>query len=322
MSNELTVGLAQIAPHWLRREPTLQKVADWIRKGGEQGCDLLVFGECLVPGYPFWLEHTGGARFNNDLQKQLYAHYLSEAVDIDAGHLDPVCQAARDAGTMVMLGCYERPRERGGHSGYCSLVTISREGEVLNSHRKIMPTYDERLVWAIGDGHGLRTFPLGDFTVGGLNCWENWLPLLRASLLGMGEDLHVAVWPGSPHNTVDITRFAAMEGRSFVVSVSGLLGKEHVPDDIPHAELLRNSLPEWMGSGGSCLAGPDGAWLIEPLGAEEKLVTATVAHDRVLQERQNLDVVGHYSRPDITRLVLNRDRQSTLHFENGSDRLS
>ena len=229
MSSELTIGLVQIAPHWLRREPTVEKVASWVRRGGEQNCDLIVFGECLVPGYPFWLEHTDGARFNSDLQKQLYAHYISEAVDVEAGHLQPVCDAARETESMVMLGCYERPRERGGHTGYCSLVTISKAGEILNSHRKVMPTYEERLVWGIGDGHGLQTFPLGDFTVGGLNCWENWLPLLRAALHGQGEDLHVAVWPGSPRNTVDITRFAAMEGRSFVASASGLLGRQHVP---------------------------------------------------------------------------------------------
>ncbi|MEL6107157.1 MAG: carbon-nitrogen hydrolase family protein [Planctomycetota bacterium] len=312
MSDELTIGLAQIAPIWLRRDPTIEKVASWVRKGGEQQCDLIVFGESLIPGYPFWLEHTEGARFDNDFQKQLFAHYLSEAVDLEAGHLNPICEAAREVGTAVMLGCYERPRDRGGHTGYCSLVTISQTGEILGSHRKVMPTYDERLVWGIGDGHGLKTFPLGPFTVGGLNCWENWLPLLRAALLGQGEDLHVAIWPGSPRNTVDITRFAAMEGRSYVVSVSGLLGNQHLPDDIPHAATLRDALPDWMASGGSCLARPDGSWLIEPLGAEEKLVTATVTHEQVLQQRQNLDVVGHYSRPDITRLIVNRERQSTI----------
>ena len=106
-----------------------------------------------------------------------------------------------------------------------------------------------------------------------------------------------------------------MEGRSFVVSASGLLGKQHVPDDIPHAERLREALPEWMATGGSCLAAPTGEWLIEPLGQEETLVTAKIDYEHVLQERQNLDVVGHYSRPDVTQLVVNRQRQSTVRFD-------
>lgn len=315
MTSAITIGLAQIAPVWLLREPTIDKVVSWIQKGADQGCDVIAFGETLIPGYPYWTEHTDGARFNHPLQKEMFAHYVEQAVCIPEGHLDRICQIAKKTKTMVLAGCYERAMDRGGHSGYCSLVTISNEGEILNAHRKVMPTYEERLVWGIGDGHGLRTFRHGEFTIGGLNCWENWMPLMRAALQGQGEDLHFAVWPGNVRNTKDITRFMAMEGRSFVASVAGLLKKSDFPDEIPHVEVLRDSCPEVLANGGSCVAGPDGEWIIEPVDSKEQLLTVTLEYDFVRRERHNFDPAGHYSRPDVTELRINRARQSTVRIE-------
>ncbi len=126
------------------------------------------------------------------MQKRLYAHYAEQSVVIERGDLDPLRRECRQHGIAAYVGTMERASDRGGHSLYCSLVYIDAEGEIGSVHRKLMPTYEERLVWAPGDGHGLRTHQLGAFTVGGLNCWENWLPLVRASLYGQGEDLHVA----------------------------------------------------------------------------------------------------------------------------------
>jgi nitrilase len=236
-------------------------------------------------------------------------------VDIDAGHLAPVQDRAREHGIHVLVGCYERPEDRGGHTGYCSLVSIDAQGAVQNVHRKVMPTYEERLSWGIGDGHGLKVFPVGPFKVGGLNCWENWIPLLRASLQGQGEDLHVAVWPGSPGLTRDITRFMALEGRSFVLSVCCTLTREEIPEGIPHRDLIVDSVPEQMAGGGSCIAGPTGEWLIEPADASEQLLVAELSLGTVYEERQNFDPAGHYSRPDVVRLQVNRERQSILADE-------
>ncbi len=274
-----------------------------------------MFGEALVPGYPFWVERTDGARFDSALQKELYAHYLDQGVSIDDGHLDPVCKAAARHGMAVYLGTMERAANRGGHSLYCSMVFVDAQGHVASVHRKLMPTYEERLVWAIGDGHGLRTHKLGAFTAGGLNCWENWLPLARSALYALGEDLHVAIWPGNRRNTEDITRFIARESRSFVVSVSGIMRRQDIGDDIPHAALLRESADDVMADGGSCLAAPTGEWLLEPETGVESLRVATIDHRLVLEERHNLDVAGHYSRPDVTRLVVDRKRQATAEFD-------
>ncbi len=312
MTDFLTIGFAQIAPVWLDRERTLEKVLHWAGEAGRQGCQMLAFGEALVPGYPFWVELTDGARFNDARQKELFAHYARHAVQIEAGHLDGLRAAAARYGMAIYLGCIERPADRGGHSLYASLVYIDPQGGVGSVHRKLMPTYEERLVWSAGDGHGLRVHRLGAFTVGGLNCWENWMPLPRAALYAQGEDLHVAVWPGSVHNTRDITRFIAKEGRSYVLSVSGLLRREDILEHVPYADQIRAASREVLADGGSCLAGPDGEWLIEPLEGEEGLRLAVVEHPRVLEERQNFDPAGHYARPDVTRLLVNRERQGTL----------
>ena len=311
----LRIGLAQVAPAWLNRRATLDKVCAWITDAADRNCDLVVFGEALVPGYPFWVERTDGARFESDLQKSLYAHYVSQGVCIEDGDLDPVCAVASKHGIAVYLGVMERAANRGGHSLYCSLVYIDANGQISSVHRKLMPTHEERLVWAIGDGNGLRAHRLGDFTVGGLNCWENWLPLPRASLYAQGEDLHVAVWPGSRRNTADITRFIAREGRSFVVSVSGLMRRSDIDPALPHGDLLIEAADEIMADGGSCVAGPDGEWILEPVVGREALEVVEIDHRRVLEERHSLDVAGHYSRPDVVRLTVNRKRQTTAEFD-------
>lgn len=310
----LTVGLAQIAPAWLDKAAGTRKIVDWIDRAGGEGCDLVVFGEALLPGYPFWVERTDGARFESSLQKALYAHYVEQAVVPERGDLEPIREAARRNRCAVYVGTIERAADRGGHSLYCSMVYVDKDGAIGSVHRKLVPTYEERLVWSPGDGHGLRTHALGPFTVGGLNCWENWLPLARAALYAAGEDLHVAIWPGSKRNTADITRFIAREGRSFVVSVSGLMRRSDIGDDLPHVDLLREAADDVMADGGSCIAAPNGDWLLEPETGVESLRVAVLDHRQVLGERQNLDVAGHYSRPDVTELRVDRTRQSTVTF--------
>lgn len=307
------VGAAQISPVWLDRDRTLEKVVQYIRKAADSRCDLVVFPETLVPGYPFWHEQVNPSLF--DLHGQIHALYLEEAIQIEAGHLDEVCRVARDREISVVLGVAERPTDRGGHSIYCSAVTIDPAGTILSVHRKLVPTYWERMSWANGDGHGLVTHRMGEFTVGALNCNENWMPLSRVALYAQGEDLHVALWPAYPANTVDVTRLIAMEGKSYVVSVAGVLRCDDVPDLIPGADLLRHG-GEFLAVGGTCVAAPDGSWVVEPVMYEERLVVAELDHAVVRASRQGLDVAGHYSRPDVTHLVIDRRRQGIATFTN------
>ena len=318
----LKVGAAQIAPVWLNREKTLDKIIQWVEKAAANGCDLVTFGEALLPGYPFWIERTEGAIFESNKQKEFHAIYLDNAVQLEAGHLDRLVEASRDLGINVITGCIERPAWRGGHSVYACLVHIDQKEGIVVAHRKLRPTYEERLSWSPGDGHGLRVHRVGAFTVGGLNCWENWMPLARAAMYGQGENLHVAIWPGSKRNTQDLTRHIAIEGRSFVISVSGLMRPEDVPEDFPYREEILNYGGTFsstsggpLADGGSCIAGPDGQWICEPLVGEEGLLSAEIDLQEVYRARQSFDPFGHYSRPDVLKLVVNRERRSGIEFE-------
>ena len=311
----LKVGLAQISPVWLDKNKTIDKIISYIDEAGKLDCELLVFGEGLLPGYPFWLSFSNGAEFNSKFHKEIQAHYISNSVEIQFGDLDSICESAKKNKLAIYLGTIERAEDRGGHSLYCSLVYINEHGDIKSVHRKLQPTYEERLTWAAGDGHGLRVHSLKKFTLGGLNCWENWMPLSRSALYGQGENLHVAVWPGNEYNTVDITRFAAIEGRSYVLGVCSLMSKNDFPTDTPHYEELIKLAPEQMANGGSCIAGPDGNWIIPPTTLKEGLLTAELDFNFVLEERHNFDVAGHYSRPDVTQLTLNQNRQSFLTVE-------
>jgi nitrilase len=286
----------------------------YINKAGKLSCDLVVFGEALLPGYPFWLAATGGAKWNDPLQKKIFAHYASQSICIENGDLKTICDAAAKNHTSIYLGIIEGPANR-GHSLYCSLVYIDKEGNIQSVHRKLMPTYDERLVWSIGDGNGLKCHKMGNFALGGLNCWENWMPLPRTALYAQGEDVHIAVWPGSIRNTEDITCFIARESRSYVISVSALMRKENIPVDLPFYSEIIDQMPEEMTDGGSCVAGPDAEWLLPPQVNTEDLFTVEIHAEKIRMERQNFDPSGHYSRPDVLQLKLNSHRQQTLETD-------
>ncbi len=313
-SNTLLIAAAQIAPVWGNRSATLDKILGAVSEAAKAGANLVAFGEALLPGYPFWLDFTGGAKFNNSAQKAMHAHYIEQAVDISGGDLAPLQKLCAEKNIAVYLGAIERAADRGGMSLYCAMVYISETGEIGSVHRKLMPTYEERLAWSIGDGHGLVTHKLGAFTVGGLNCWENWMPLARAAMYAQGENLHVACWPGSIRNTQDLTPVIAKEGRSFVLSVSALMSISDFPDSTPLLDEIKANAPEQITDGGSCLAGPDGKWIIEPVVGKEGVFTAEIDIVQVREERQNFDPMGHYSRPDVTQLTVDRRRQSNVNF--------
>ncbi|MFW5652830.1 MAG: carbon-nitrogen hydrolase family protein [Planctomycetota bacterium] len=316
----MKVAIAQIAPRLLDRVETTNRVVEHVHRAADEGANVVTFGESLVPGYPLWISRTDGARFDAADQKALHARYLNEAVCLERGDLDAVFSAARKREIMVVLGITERPLDRGGHTLYCTCVVIGSDGTIRSAHRKLMPTYEERLAWGPGDGAGLVVHPCGEFTLGALNCWENWMPLARSALHAAGENLHVAIWPASSRLTCDITRFIAMEARSYVISAGVVIRASDVPADFPLRDRICHAgEDEVMYDGGSCIAAPDGSWVIEPQSGTEGLFTAEINLNRVLEARQNFDPSGHYARPDVLRLHVNRTRLRNAVFDDEGD---
>jgi nitrilase len=292
----------QIAPIFLNSQKTWEKLSLYIREASANDARLVTWGETLIPGYPFWLSPTGGAKWNDPYQKKTYSSYWREAIDLaNSQIITEMKELAKELRVMMMGGI----TEKSSASTYATLITINEEGEIINRHRKIKPTYEERLVWADGDGLGLKTVPFHGYKIGGLNCWENWIPYARASLHKQNELLHVAIWPGSDGLTREITRFMALEGRYWVLSVSGLLRTEDLVNvsetDFPVKKYLnleekRNKF--WQ-NGGTVIADPKGNFESDPLIEKEGIVYADIDFLKAIEERQNFDYSGHYSRFDI-----------------------
>jgi nitrilase len=309
-----TVAVAQLGGPWLDGPARLARVVEAAGVAASAGAELVAFPETYLSGYPFWLPRTGGASFDHPDQKACYAYYLNSAITASGPQLRELETAAADLGIAMVVGASERGIGPGAGTVWCTLLTIDPRRGMVGHHRKLVPTYDERLVWAHGDGAGLRCHSHGAATVGSLNCWENWMPQARSALYGQGESVHIGCWPGSAALTSGVTRFVAAEGRVFSVASSGLVTADSIPPDFPLAVALRSASDEVIFDGGSAVAGPDGRWLIEPVTGVEGLLLAELDLGRVAQERLTFDPTGHYARPDVFQTVVDRRRRPPVYF--------
>jgi nitrilase len=311
----MRVATVQGHPLWLDKKATTSKVVELLEECKRKGADLAVLSETFLAGYPFWVCRTNGAAFNDPRQKHAYALYVEAAVEVAGPELQLIREAAGDLDLFVFLGLTERGTGGASGSVYCSLAAVDPAGGVVGVHRKLVPTHDERLVWARGDGHGLRTYTYKGLRLGGLICWENWMPQARFALYSQGVDVYVSVWPGWSGLTQDITRFIALEGRCYSVASSGLLSLDDITHDFPMLDEIRQGYPNELFDGGSGIVAPDGRWLAGPAIGQESILLADAEPRIINEERLMFDVAGHYSRPDVFESRVNMNRQKATKFD-------
>jgi nitrilase len=286
---------------------------DIVAEVAATGADLVVFPEAFIPGYPAWIWRLrpGG---DWGACESLHSRLLDNAVDLAAGDLSPLCKAAKAHAVTIVCGINERDGELGRATLYNTAVTIGTNGEILNRHRKVMPTNPERMVWGFGDASGLRVVDTPAGRVGALLCWENYMPLARYAMYSQGVQIYVAPTYDSGDGWLGTMQHIAREGRCWVVCSGVVLKNDDIPADFPDRDKLYPASEEWINPGDSAVIAPGGEIVAGPMRKEKGVLYAEIDPARVGIAKRALDVVGHYARPDIFTLHVNRQPQSPVVF--------
>lgn len=299
MNAKFRVAAAQLAPVFLDLQASTTKACKWIAKAGNENIKVLVFPETWLPGYPVWLDNSpGAALWDHPPAKELYQRLVENSPEIDSTAIQRLCEAAADASVTVVMGL----QERDGATLYNTMLYISSDGEIIGQHRKLIPTYTERLLWGRGDGSTLTVVDTEVGRLGGLVCWEHWMPLARQAMHDKRELLHAAVWPSVSELHLMASRTYAFEGRCFVIAAGSILRKEDLPKGITLLDAMPGDGP--FQTGGSVIIGPNGDILAGPVENKELLVIAEIDPSWAIQESLTLDLSGHYSRPDVFTLLV------------------
>jgi len=307
------LAIVQEPPVFLDRDGTIESAVKFVGQAATQGAELVVFPEAYVPGYPAWVWRLrpGG---DWDPSERLHQRLLEQAVDLERGDLDPLCEAARRHRVTILCGVNERAGDMSRTTLYNSYVVIGSDGGLLNRHRKLMPTNPERMVWGFGDGSGLNVVDTPCGRVGTLICWENLMPLARCSLYAQGVEIYFAPTYDSGDDWIGSLRHIAREAGCWVVGSGNLLRGSDLRVEVVGLEDIYPDPDEWVNPGDSVVIAPGGEMVAGPLHKEQGILYAEVDTARVGPARRTLDVVGHYSRPDIFRLNVNRQPQSPVEF--------
>lgn len=304
MRRDVRVAVVQAAPVQLDRAASLERALGWISRAAECGAELVVLGETWLSGYPAWLDCCPGvALWGDPAVKRVYAAMRASAVAVPGPEVERLAAAAREHGVVIGLGVQERV-ERGGGTGtlYNTALIFDGDGALRVHHRKLMPTYSERLVWGQGDCEGLGTVETAVGRVGVLICWEHWMPLARQALHADGEAIHLALWPSVSELHALASRHYAIEGRCFVLAAGSILREAELPRELGPPRRGPHAHGDLVLRGGSCIFGPDGSCVAGPLHDVEDLLVADLALGRIDEEVMTLDVAGHYHRPDVLEL--------------------
>ena len=302
-SKQVRVAIAQSAPVYLDKHASLAKALDLIQQAAKRGAQLVAFGETWLPGYPAWLDVCpGAALWGNASAKDVFARLRANSLVVPGEEVNALREAARDLNVAIVIGVNERVDSGPGNGTlYNSLLTISEDGQLRNHHRKLVPTYTERLVWGNGDGRGIEAVPTSAGRVGGLICWEHWMPLARMAMHNSGEHIHVAVWPTVHELHQLASRHYAFEGRCFVLAVGLMMPAKDLPLELRDGAALQTSDSHWVERGGSAIIGPDSRYVLDPVFDQEELLVSDLDLTQIDRELMTFDVSGHYARPDLFR---------------------
>jgi nitrilase len=301
----VVVAAVQATPVFLDRDATVEKACGLVAEAAAGGAQLIVFPEAFVAGYPDWVWRLPAWR-DDIYVRRLY----EESVTVPGPAVAALGAAARAAGAYVAMGV----NELDGGTLYNSLLYFSPTGELVGRHRKLMPTGGERTIWGYGDGSTLEVIQTSFGRVGGLICWENYMPLARAAMYGRGVDIYLAPTWDNDEVWIDTLRHIAKEGRTFVVGVSPVLRGSDVPEDL-RGEIYSTEDSDWMSRGNAAIVAPGGAMLAGPVFEKESILYAALDLAEVARHRRMFDPVGHYARPDVFSLGVNTTRQQAVRFD-------
>lgn len=290
-------------------ERGLGVIEEWTRRAAREGARVVVLPETFLPGYPAWLDVSAGAAlWDAPGPRAIHERLMSQAVEVPGPACERLARCARAEGVTLVVGVHERA----GRTLYNTILTFSPDGALRNHHRKLVPTYSERMVWGAGDAAGLLAPECDGVRVGALVCWEHWMPTARQAMHDAGEDLHAALWPAVREMHLIASRHYAFEGRCFVVAAGSLMRAADLPRELPPDPSLGLSPDAWVLDGGSAVIAPDGRLLAGPVRGEEALVLADCDLGEIARGALTLDVSGHYSRPDVFTLQVDRSRRGPI----------
>jgi nitrilase len=301
MRGVFRVAIVQSSPVFLDLDASLAKAIRLAEEAAKRQARLIAFGETWLPGYPAWLDHcTDVALWDHRPSKDVFARLRQNSLTVPGKEAETLAQIAGDLKVTLVIGANERVETGPGNGTlYNTLLTFTPDGQLANHHRKLVPTYTERLIWGQGDGRGLRSIVTPGGRVGGLICWEHWMPLARQAMHIAGEHVHVAVWPTVHQMHQVASRHYAFEGRCFVLAAGMIMRVKDLPRELRLTPGLGANPESFLLYGGSTIFGPDGRYVVEPLCEQEDIIIADLDLDALDRERMTLDVSGHYARSDL-----------------------
>ena len=297
----------------LHRDRTLKRGVELLEEAAGKGARLVVFPETWVPGYPEWLWRLRPGD-DYELTGEIHARLVENSIDLTAGQLKPIQAAARRLKVTVAIGIHERDGSFSRGTLYNTVVMIGPDGEILNRHRKLVPTNPERMVWGMGDATGLKVVETPAGRLGSLICWENYMPLARFALFAQGCEIYIAPTWDAGSTWVSTMRHIALEGRCWVLGAGSSMRGKDIPADFPKRAKLFPNLDEWFNPGDSVIVDPSGKVVAGPLHEAHGILYADCDPARAAAAKRTLDVTGHYGRPDIFRLEVDREARVPVEF--------